>query len=878
MTLEGEGSIHEDSEVAFQPVRERFDGASRPGSGVDEALGIRRGLVNFGSRDQGEGNRPDAPHVRSRVDLPRPPVGLLRRHVFGSPQHLSGDRGARSVEEACDAEVEHLELAAGGEKQVVRLDVAVDDSLPVRRREDVEHAIAHVDGLDHAKATAEPLPTGFHRLALEQIQDEKDRIFLVMIVVVDDANDVGVGDLIGHVPFAEKARPDVIEPGQRRVQHLERHPHPVAVCRFVDRGHPTEAEDPVEPVLAAQCRADARVDALNGFFVKRHANEPNEQNTTPLHTNLARLRLEWTIMILSVSPLPLYVSAFPAYGGRSSRPSVAPMRVDITESARARVGMSIAGKYQLVGLIGHGGMAAVYEAVHRNGLRVAIKMLHPHLSVDAGIRQRFLQEGKAANLVEHRGAVRVTDDDVAEDGSAFLVMDLLQGETLDARWERGGRRLPAREVCELAGQLLDVLAAAHAKAVVHRDIKPENLFLTTEGVLKVLDFGIARIRDPAGPHGPTQHGQMIGTPAFMPPEQALGRTKEIDGQTDLWAAGATMFTLTTGHYVHDAETMQEMLVHAASRPARAVTSLSREIPAGVAAVIDRALAFKKEDRWPDALAMHAALARAYSDAYAATLPSPRGRPAPAVDVYGATAAVSREAPEASLPAAEPPGRPPLPPTAQWVQPPAASPGVSTTAGVVQLADVRAEETRATRRRRSRAPMALGGALAVLMLGGGAAALVVLHRAAGVPNAASSFVAPPPPSPTAAPSAMSTSPTAAEVSRVSPPPQAAPAVEKAEGSESDQPRQRGLHPQGASPAPQPQKPRPGPLAQSPAPSPPPTPEAPPTPPIAAAPAPTPAPDPATPHAPPTPVSAPTPTCRYVQYFEPDGTKHFKQECR
>src|SRR5580658_675100 len=236
------------------------------------------------------------------------------------------------------------------------------------------------------------------------------------------------------------------------------------------------------------------------------------------------------------------------------------MRSDLDDHARARVGSAINPKYRLERLIGSGGMAAVYLGSHRNGNRVAIKVLHPHVAIDAELRDRFLREGYVANKVDHRGAVRVLDDDTAEDGTVFLVMELLEGETLDARFERSGRRLGAREVCEFAHQLLDVLAAAHSKGVVHRDIKPENLFLTSEGVVKVLDFGIARLREAGGAHAATQTGRMIGTPAFMPPEQALGRSKEIDGQTDLWAVGATMFTLVSRHHRWaDAGTMQTAL-------------------------------------------------------------------------------------------------------------------------------------------------------------------------------------------------------------------------------------------------------------------------------------------------------------------------------
>src|ERR1700733_14838012 len=212
--------------------------------------------------------------------------------------------------------------------------------------------------------------------------------------------------------------------------------------------------------------------------------------------------------------------------------------MDIDEQARSRVGLVFNKKYTLGRLIGSGGMAAVYEATHRNGHRVAIKDLHRHISANEDLRTRFLREGYVANKVGHPGAVRVLDDDIAEDGSVFLVMDLLEGETLDARAKRFGGRLPAREVCSLAFQALDVLAAAHEKGVIHRDVKPENLFLTVDGSVKVFDFGIARVlMETTERQTATRAGFMVGTPAFMAPEQALGQSASIDGQTDLWAVG-----------------------------------------------------------------------------------------------------------------------------------------------------------------------------------------------------------------------------------------------------------------------------------------------------------------------------------------------------
>src|SRR5262249_17360695 len=142
----------------------------------------------------------------------------------------------------------------------------------------------------------------------------------------------------------------------------------------------------------------------------------------------------------------------------------------VVARARGRLGMVLQDKWTLDGLLGVGGMAAVYAATHRNGKRVAVKMLHSDLSQHEEVKKRFLQEGYAANTIQHEGAVSVLDDDVAPDGSAFIVMELLEGETVEQRWERGGQRLPVRDVLAIGEQMLEVLAAAHAKNVVHRDI------------------------------------------------------------------------------------------------------------------------------------------------------------------------------------------------------------------------------------------------------------------------------------------------------------------------------------------------------------------------------------------------------------------------
>src|ERR1017187_8862012 len=225
-----------------------------------------------------------------------------------------------------------------------------------------------------------------------------------------------------------------------------------------------------------------------------------------------------------------------------------------------RVGRTLRNKWHLDTLIDVGGMAAVYAATHRNGMRGAVKILHRHRSLDTDIAARFRREGYIANKVAHPNAVRVLEDDIDDDGSVFLVMELLEGATLRDRASQHGGTLPPDEGLLAVDQLLDVLAVAHDAAIVHRDVKPENVFVTTGGQVKILDFGIARLSEPSPEgHSATMAGLALGSPAFMSPEQARGRWDLVDAQSDVWSVGATMFTLLSGQDVHSAETVPELL-------------------------------------------------------------------------------------------------------------------------------------------------------------------------------------------------------------------------------------------------------------------------------------------------------------------------------
>jgi serine/threonine protein kinase len=285
-----------------------------------------------------------------------------------------------------------------------------------------------------------------------------------------------------------------------------------------------------------------------------------------------------------------------------------------TEHANARVGTWLRDKWRLDALLGLGGMAAVYSATHRNGKRAAVKMLHPQSAADPAVRARFLREGYLANQVGHPGAVSILDDDITDEGFVYLVMELLEGDTLeDLRIERGGT-LALGDVLTVVDQALDVLVAAHDRKIVHRDIKPANLFVTLSGVVKVLDFGIARLDDSSTQRtATTTFSSAMGTIGFMAPEQARGRWELVDARTDLWSVGATMFELLTGRLVHQAATNNEMLLAAMTQPATPIAGCAPELHQSAARIVDRALAYEREDRWPDARSMQHAVRAAYLD-------------------------------------------------------------------------------------------------------------------------------------------------------------------------------------------------------------------------------------------------------------------------
>ncbi len=279
----------------------------------------------------------------------------------------------------------------------------------------------------------------------------------------------------------------------------------------------------------------------------------------------------------------------------------------------ARVGATVAGRFRVDRLVGLGGMAAVYAATDcapdADGRRVALKILHRDLLHDPHARAIFAAERAAAARVQHRGRVEVLGEAETEQGEPVLVLELLEGEDLACRLARRGR-LALREALEIAAAILDVLEASHAAGVVHGDLKPENVFLVdgepgAPVELKVLDFGIAQA--PAS----SERSLAIGTPAFMPPEQARGAS--LDARADVFAVGAILWTLLSGRELRTARNAGEVLRMASAEPPRSLALVAPEMPREVVRIVDRALRSERAERWSSAAEMRAAIDRVLED-------------------------------------------------------------------------------------------------------------------------------------------------------------------------------------------------------------------------------------------------------------------------
>jgi len=257
------------------------------------------------------------------------------------------------------------------------------------------------------------------------------------------------------------------------------------------------------------------------------------------------------------------------------------------------------GQYRVTGALGEGGMGVVYAAEHvLLGRPAAVKLLLPELSSKQEIVQRFFNEARAATAIRHPGIVEIYDFGWTPEGSAFIVMELLQGETLRAR--RGAAQLPWNAALAITRQIAGALGAAHAKGIVHRDLKPDNIFLVSDPEvpggerIKLLDFGIAKLADSSSGHNMTRTGAVIGTPTYMAPEQCRGVA--IDSRADLYSLGCILFELCSGQPPFVGEGEGDVLAAHIHVPAPSLVSRVAGLPTEVDRLAHRLLAKPPAER------------------------------------------------------------------------------------------------------------------------------------------------------------------------------------------------------------------------------------------------------------------------------------------
>ncbi len=276
------------------------------------------------------------------------------------------------------------------------------------------------------------------------------------------------------------------------------------------------------------------------------------------------------------------------------------------------VGSVLGDTYELMRLIGQGGMGAVWEASHLRlpGKRVAVKVLLATISAGSEAFQRFRREAEIASRLGHANIVEVIDFNVLPSGTPYLVLELLQGESLATRLRRGP--LPPGEALAIARQIGAALAAAHRHGVVHRDLKPDNVYLcppTEEGAtvprVKVLDFGISKIAGSTTLQ--TQEARVMGTPQYMAPEQAKGQNSAVDARTDVFALGAIVYEMISGQPAFAGENLAEVVFKVVYEQPRPLLELAPGAPASVRTAIQRAMEKEAGARFADVPTMIEAL-------------------------------------------------------------------------------------------------------------------------------------------------------------------------------------------------------------------------------------------------------------------------------
>lgn len=299
------------------------------------------------------------------------------------------------------------------------------------------------------------------------------------------------------------------------------------------------------------------------------------------------------------------------------------------------------GPYQVIRKLGEGGMGAVFEAMNPAiERRVALKVLHAQYASDPDYAQRFFNEARAVNRVDHPGLVQISDHGRTEEGTAYLVMELLKGETLDKRIKQQGAALAAGEAALLGFQIADSLAAAHEKGIIHRDLKPENVMIVPDPHVaggertKLLDFGIAKLLEGAGGRVNTKTGTSIGTPYYMSPEQ-WDEAKGVNAKADVYSLGIMLYEMLTGQLPFQGPGLAPLMGQHMFKEPVPLIEVVPSLPAAFAELVHSMLR-KERDQRPDMAAVAGQLQRLSEE-----LPRPvRPRRSSSATITPAPAAIS----------------------------------------------------------------------------------------------------------------------------------------------------------------------------------------------------------------------------------------------
>jgi serine/threonine-protein kinase len=306
----------------------------------------------------------------------------------------------------------------------------------------------------------------------------------------------------------------------------------------------------------------------------------------------------------------------------------------VSERALAQPGQIIADKYVVKDVIGRGGVGVVVAADHRTlKCPVALKFLRPEIAHDPEVVQRFLREARAAARLRSEHVARVMDADSTEDGTGYLVMELLEGRDFAAIVEEGP--LPVATAVDYLTQACEAVAEAHSLGIIHRDLKSANLFLTRRPdgtpLVKVLDFGLSKVDRSLSEATLTDDNHVMGSPHFMAPEQ-MRSSREVDARSDIWSLGVILYTLLAGRVPFEGVYLTEVCAAVLSGSPRALTTLRADVPRELAAVVERCLRLEPQERFQTVAELVAALAPF------------RGGAAPAVPTEPSVAPLTRPAP------------------------------------------------------------------------------------------------------------------------------------------------------------------------------------------------------------------------------------------